>query len=592
MSYDLCSPEMLYPRARLWRRKVIFHGGPTNSGKTFQSLEALKKAETGIYAGPLRLLAVEIYERLNREGAYCSLFTGQERREVPFASHASCTIEMLPVQMRFEVAVIDEIQMMASHDRGHAWTRAFLGVDAAEVHTCGSLDAANLVERLCERTGDIFKLKTYDRLTPLEVEKAPVDDWKDLRKGDCVVTFSRKDIHKVRAAISGATGMRCGVVYGQLPPETRSHQAKLFNDATSKCDILVASDAIGMGLNLNIRRVLFQATRKFARHKPPPPPSSDDDDEDETKDHRMMVEKSIAPVEPALVKQIAGRAGRKNTRFEGGLVGATNEEDLSYVRQVLETPQPPVLEKAGIFPSAEMLAIFARERGHVDKPLNVVISAFAKACNVDDDLYFVSGHDEISSISENLTMALEIHKLASNLPVDDALVFCNAPCNTNDRFALSMLASYAAAHYDAVILGKPTRIAPNVRIPPRPPSSLNDLHDLCTKHNVLDLYIWLHFRYPLTFPEAVIARAQKSRCIDLIARALQADIRMVGGADDAAAGKRKETQVFKYPRKPKRKSEGTPASKRTMRMSRITTEPRQHLLAATQKMKDKVSSAA
>ena len=74
---DMRRPEWWYPKARLSKRTIIYHGGPTNSGKTYHALEALKRAENGVYAGPLRLLALEVHERLNDAGVYCSLFTGQ-----------------------------------------------------------------------------------------------------------------------------------------------------------------------------------------------------------------------------------------------------------------------------------------------------------------------------------------------------------------------------------------------------------------------------------------------------------------------------------------------------------------------------------
>ena len=90
---------------------------PHKFGKTYHALEALKRAENGVYAGPLRLLALEVHERLNDAGVYCSLFTGQERREVPFATHASSTIEMVSLQERYDVAVIDEIQLIGSSER-------------------------------------------------------------------------------------------------------------------------------------------------------------------------------------------------------------------------------------------------------------------------------------------------------------------------------------------------------------------------------------------------------------------------------------------------------------------------------------------
>ena len=98
---------------------------------------------------------------MNRAGVYCSLATGQERRDVPFATHNSCTIEMVALRPRWDVAVVDEIQLLGDAHRGHSWTRALLGLDAREIHVCGALDAAELVEKLAKRCGDDFELKTY-----------------------------------------------------------------------------------------------------------------------------------------------------------------------------------------------------------------------------------------------------------------------------------------------------------------------------------------------------------------------------------------------------------------------------------------------
>lgn len=96
---DLRLPHEVYARTRLMKRKIIFHGGPTNSGKTYNALKRLEEADPlkggGLYCGPLRLLALEIYEQMNRNGVYTDLITGQEQRKVPFASHVSCTIEMV-----------------------------------------------------------------------------------------------------------------------------------------------------------------------------------------------------------------------------------------------------------------------------------------------------------------------------------------------------------------------------------------------------------------------------------------------------------------------------------------------------------------
>ena len=140
-------------------------------GKTYQALKRLREADPekggGMYCGPLRLLALEVYENLTRQGVYCDLTTGQEKRSVPNGTHVSSTVELVSVTREFDVAVIDEIQMISNAQRGHSWTRAIHGVLANEIHICGGMEASERVKAMVEEMGDSFELVTYDRLSPL-----------------------------------------------------------------------------------------------------------------------------------------------------------------------------------------------------------------------------------------------------------------------------------------------------------------------------------------------------------------------------------------------------------------------------------------
>jgi ATP-dependent RNA helicase SUPV3L1/SUV3 len=158
---------------------------------------------------------------------------------------------MLSLDKRYDVVVIDEIQMIADSRRGSAWTAAVLGTATEELHLCGEERAVPIVQALAEITGDELIINHYQRLTPLEVAPQSLEcDLTRIRKGDCVVTFSRSNIFRLTKIIEEKTGNRCAVIYGRLPPEIRAEQAALFNDPNSGVDVLVASDAIGMGLNL------------------------------------------------------------------------------------------------------------------------------------------------------------------------------------------------------------------------------------------------------------------------------------------------------------------------------------------------------
>jgi ATP-dependent RNA helicase SUPV3L1/SUV3 len=114
-------------------------------------------------------------------------------------------------------------------------------------------------------------------------------DYRKIQKGDCVVAFSKADLFSIKAEIERLTPYKCCLVYGQLPPETRSAQARLFNEDDTGFDVLVASDAIGMGLNLNIRRIIFHTTLKGGK-------------------------RDQSWIEPGYIKQIGGRAGRLSSK--------------------------------------------------------------------------------------------------------------------------------------------------------------------------------------------------------------------------------------------------------------------------------------
>lgn len=246
------------------RRKIILHVGPTNSGKTYQALVALARARTGVYAGPLRLLAHEVFSRFNQgtignEGVrVCNLITGEEQRILDEnAALSSCTVEMFPFSRMLDVGVIDEIQMIADPQRGHAWSTAILAAQCAELHLCGEESVVGLIEKMADDLGDKLEVKRYERLSPLAISDDSLGgDLSKIRVGDCLVTFTRNNIFAYKRMVEEKTGLRVAVAYGGLPPEVREEQARVFNEGGY--DVLVASDAVGMGLNLF---VLFLSSR-------------------------------------------------------------------------------------------------------------------------------------------------------------------------------------------------------------------------------------------------------------------------------------------------------------------------------------------
>ena len=255
---DFRYPGEVHPFARQTRRKLILHVGPTNSGKTYSALIALSRARTGVYAGPLRLLAHEVFTRFNEgkignEGKrVCNLLTGEERKVLDVnESLASCTVEMFPLSRKLDVGVIDEIQMIGDVQRGSAWTSAVVGSQCVELHLCGEESVVDLIQSIAKDLGDDCEVRRYERLSPLAIAKESLGgDIGKIRKGDCLVTFSRNNIFAMKKLVETTTGLKVAVAYGGLPPEVREEQAKSFNEGLY--DVLVASDAVGMGLNLSV----------------------------------------------------------------------------------------------------------------------------------------------------------------------------------------------------------------------------------------------------------------------------------------------------------------------------------------------------
>ncbi|KAK1333738.1 LOW QUALITY PROTEIN: hypothetical protein QTO34_006125 [Cnephaeus nilssonii] len=472
---DLRIPPNWYPEARAIQRKIIFHSGPTNSGKTYHAIQKYLSAKSGVYCGPLKLLAHEIFEKSNAEGVPCDLVTGEERVSIETdgkqATHVACTVEMCSVTTPYEVAVIDEIQMIKDPARGWAWTRALLGLCAEEVHLCGEAAAIDLVTELLYTTGEEVEVRNYTRLTPISVLDHALESLDNLRPGDCIVCFSKNDIYSVSRQIE-IRGLESAVIYGSLPPGTKLAQAKKFNDPDDPCKILVATDAIGMGLNLNIRRIIFYSLIK---------PSINE-----------KGEKEIEPITTSQALQIAGRAGSvRNTKKER--LTTMNREDLRLLKEILNKPVEPI-KAAGLHPTAEQIEMFAYHLP--DTTLSNLIDIFVDFSQVDGQ-YFVCNLDDFKFSAE----------LIQHIPLSLRVryVFCTAPINKKQPFVCSSLLQFARQHSR----NEPLTFAwlrRYIKWPLHPPNNIKDLMDLEAVHDVLDLYLWLSYRFIDMFPDANLVR--------------------------------------------------------------------------------------
>jgi ATP-dependent RNA helicase SUPV3L1/SUV3 len=319
------NPKDEYKDTRRVKREFYLHLGETNTGKTYNAMLRLKESKKGIYLSPLRILALENYERLNGEGIKCSLLTGEEEIIVEGATHISCTIEKLDIEEEYEVAIIDEVQMIDDDQRGAGWTRALLGVKSKEVHICGSLNAKKLIIKIIEDCEENYTLKEYIRQIPLQLQQESFS-YKTIDEGDALVAFSKKRVLELAYQFADL-GIKASIIYGDLPPEVRKKQYEQFTNKETK--ILICTDAIGMGVNLPIKRIIFMDIKKF-----------------DGNEFRYLNSHEV--------KQIAGRAGRKGI-YEVGYVASIggNQDFLEEMLGAVDR----IIEEAVIGPSEAILKV-------------------------------------------------------------------------------------------------------------------------------------------------------------------------------------------------------------------------------------------
>ncbi len=319
------NPKDEYIKARGMKRKFYIHLGDTNTGKTYNALENLKKAKRGVYLSPLRILALENFEKLNREGVICDLSTGEEEIIKAGSTHTSCTIEKVNLKEHYDIAVIDEIQMISDTFRGMAWSKAVLGLQCNEIHICGASNAKFILETIINDCKDEYEIKEYKRNIPLEVEYKNFN-YNDSKTGDAIVVFSKKRVLEIAEEYS-KKGIKASIIYGDLPPEVRKMQYEQFVNKNTK--ILITTDAIGMGVNLPIRRIIFMSIKKF--------------DGEEVRELTSQE-----------VKQVGGRAGRIGIYDTGYIASIGGKADI--IKSKLEI-QDEIIRKAVIGPSDAILKI-------------------------------------------------------------------------------------------------------------------------------------------------------------------------------------------------------------------------------------------
>lgn len=436
-----------FEKARNIKRKFIFHAGPTNSGKTYHALNILKEADTGCYLAPLRLLAHEVFEDLNAEDYPTDLITGEERLEVPGMKYVSSTIEMADFSREVDVAIIDEIQMIADQYRGWAWTQAVVGIPAKTIVLAGSPDAIPVVKKLVERIlNEELEIVEYERKTQLIVEDSSTNA---CQPGDCVVVFSRKRIFDIKDQLSN----QCSIIYGSLSPDVRKSEAKKFREGET--NIVTSTDAIGMGLNLPIRRIVFADISKFNGSE-------------------------FDICDNSLIRQIAGRAGRYG-KFEEGYVTATTPEALAIIKDALNEKSPKLyVDKFQISPNKSAIEQIGKETNTTD-----LVSVFrVLAASMLSNKYF-----KMMNLDSMIEITKNTHK---DLSLDIKFQYSCAPVNTKIQNELSNIYKWSEKHF------KNEQVTfDSIRFFDSPAYDESfKLRNYEDRVKILTVYCWLSFRYP------------------------------------------------------------------------------------------------
>lgn len=482
----------LFPAAKRVRRiKAIL--GPTNSGKTHFALERLARAKSGFYAGPLRLLALEVYSRLNVEfETPCSLVTGEERRLLPGASHYACTVEMVDPQREVELAIVDEAQLIADPQRGWAWTQAIACANAAEVLVLGTLQARGVIERFAKMLGVEFEVVELKRLSPLFVSerplgKGPQSALANVERGDCLVVFTRRDCLLLRDALI-ALGHEVACIYGALSPEARQTQAERFT--SGEAGVIVATDAIGLGLNLKgLKRTILVASQKY--------------------DGR-----SRRDVPLDLVRQIAGRAGRygRTEADAGYAMGLTRTEHELVERALHEQPAPLVLDRLPVAPSGEVLKRLEEVTG--ERRLSVLLTLFVEHCS--------GGAYRAQLPGDALERSHTVD--AYDLPIERRFLLTQVPVSTRDMVTTAQWVEWveavadeaAARRADGSSTGTAAAVVCRVDFVSDDCGGSVALEDAERDVSLLNGYCWLAMKMPSIFVDEVQARhllAQRSALV-------------------------------------------------------------------------------
>ncbi len=276
------------------KKKINAVLGPTNTGKTFLAIETMLSFESGMIGFPLRLLAREIYDKIVKrvDPKKVALITGEEKIIPSNSKYFLCTVESMPIDKELEFVGVDEIQMCSDHERGHIFTDKLLNLRGEKLTMfMGSNTIKNIISKLDADIEFVYKDR-FSKLSYVGHKKISRLDRKT-----AIIAFSSEDVYAIAELIRRQKG-GAAIIMGSLSPKTRNAQVELYQ--SGDVDFLVATDAIGMGINMDLDNVYFSNLKKF----------------DGKKLRRLNLSE---------IGQIAGRAGRYLNDGSFGITGDCKE---------------------------------------------------------------------------------------------------------------------------------------------------------------------------------------------------------------------------------------------------------------------------
>ncbi|MBD1145416.1 helicase [Pelagibacterales bacterium SAG-MED34] len=273
------------------KNKITAVLGPTNTGKTFLAIETMLSFDSGMIGFPLRLLAREVYDKIIKkiDPSKVALITGEEKIIPINAKYFLCTVESMPLDKSLEFVGIDEIQMCNDHERGHIFTDRLLNMRGEKLTM---LMGSNSIKKIIQKLDDDIEFKNRERLSKLSF--GGHKKISRIERKSAVIAFSTEEVYAIAELIRRQKG-GAAIVMGSLSPKTRNSQVSLYQ--SGDVDYLVATDAIGMGINMDLDNVYFSNLKKF--------------------DGKKLRNLNISEI-----GQIAGRAGRY---LNDGMFGTTGE---------------------------------------------------------------------------------------------------------------------------------------------------------------------------------------------------------------------------------------------------------------------------